>query len=92
MDPTNSRKLLRNGGKDDGERLDLTIPFIEFIGSPPAKHMGYDVNLESIPSPRAFKTNLPYEFVPGGLPHTTPAKYSKTSERRTLWGRAICPL
>ena len=68
-------KLLRNGGKDDGERLDLTIPFIEFIGSPPAKHMGYDVNLESIPSPRAFKTNLPYEFVPGGLPHTTPAKY-----------------
>ena len=68
-------KLLRNGGKDDGQRLDLTIPFMEFIGSPPAKLMDYDVDLEAIPTPRAFKTNLPYEFVPGGLPHTTPARY-----------------
>ena len=68
-------KLLRNGGKDDDQRLDLTIPFMEFIGSPPAKLMNYDVDLEAVPSPRAFKTNLPYEFVPGGLPHTTPAKY-----------------
>ena len=68
-------KLLRNGGKDDGVRLDLTIPFMEFIGSPPAKHMNYDVDLDANPSPRAFKSNLPYEFVPGGLPHTTVAKY-----------------
>lgn len=68
-------KLLRNEGKDDGQRLDLTVPFMEFIGSPPAKLMNYDVDLEAIPTPRAFKTNLPYEFVPGGLPHTTSAKY-----------------
>ena len=68
-------KLLRNNGKDDGVRLDLTIPFMEFIGSPPANHMEYEVDLESLPSPRAFKSNLPYEFAPGGLPHTTPAKY-----------------
>ena len=26
-------------------------------------------------SPRAFKSHVPYDFVPGGLPHTTPAKY-----------------
>ena len=68
-------KLLRNSGKDDGVRLDLTIPFMEFIGSPPANHMEYEVDLEKLPSPRAFKSNLPYEFAPGGLPHTTPAKY-----------------
>ena len=57
--------LLRNNGKDDGVRLDLTIPFMEFIGSPPANHMEYEVDLESLPSPRAFKSNLPYEFAPG---------------------------
>lgn len=68
-------RLLRSGGKGDVQRLDLTVPFMDIIGSPPARLMDYHVDLEGVPSPRAYKTNLPYEFVPGGLPHTTPAKY-----------------
>lgn len=68
-------KLLRNGGKEDGVRLDMSIPFVEFIGSPPAKLMEYEVDLDALKSPRAFKSNLPYEYVPGGMPHSTQAKY-----------------
>ena len=33
------------------------------------------VFLQAVPSPRAFKSHLPYNLVLGGEPHTTAAKY-----------------
>lgn len=68
-------RLLRNRGREDGQRLDLAMPWIECVGSPGSVQPTSLVDLECLPSPRSFKCHLPYALVPGGLPHTTCAKY-----------------
>ena len=68
-------KLLRSGGD---VRLDRAIPWLEVMDSDFGKRLGFTPDMATssdIISPRAFKTHFPYELVPGGLPHTTPAKY-----------------
>ena len=73
-------KLLRNGGQPDDVRLDRAIPWLEAL-SPDCyygKVHGYTPEMATSSDllfPRAFKSHLPYELVPGGPPHTTPAKY-----------------
>ena len=32
-------------------------------------------DVDGLPDPRSFKSHMPYKLSPGGLPHTTPAKY-----------------
>ena len=71
-------KLLRSGGQPDGVKLDRSIPWLEILDSNLGKLLGYTPDMATSSdalSPRAFKSHLPYELVPGGLPHTTPAKY-----------------
>ena len=68
-------KLLRNGGIDDGVSLDDAVPWIDVLGTELAQKMNYPVSAENIPSPRTLKSHLPYNFMPGGPPHTKTAKY-----------------
>ena len=72
-------KLLRTGGQGDSVRLDRSIPWLEVLESDVGKLiLGYTGDMATsadVLSPRAFKSHFPYEFIPGGLPHTTPAKY-----------------
>ena len=71
-------KLLRNGGQGDSVKLDRSIPWLEILESDMGKILRYTSDMATSPdvlSPRAFKSHFPYEFVPGGLPHTTSAKY-----------------
>ena len=68
-------RLLRNG---DGKILDRCIPWLEVLDSTFGRSMGYNKEMacsSDLLSPRAFKSHFPYAFVPGGLPHTTLAKY-----------------
>ena len=71
-------KLLRNGGQPDNMKLDRSIPWLEILDCDFGKYLGYTPDMATsndVLSPRAFKSHLPYELVPGGLPHTTTAKY-----------------
>ena len=69
-------RLLRNKGDEDGQQLDVAVPWLEMLDCAYGRQMGYSVAMEtSLPSPRTFKSHFPYSLVPGGLPHTTQAKY-----------------
>ena len=71
-------KLLRSGGRKDSVLLDRAIPWLEVLDSDLGCALGYTPDMaisNDAISPRAFKSHMPYEFVPGGLPHATPAKY-----------------
>lgn len=69
-------KLLHNGGRDDGVNLDDAVPWLEAVGSEIGESMKLKpIALRDIPSPRMFKVHLPYKLTPGGLPHTTSARY-----------------
>ena len=68
-------RLLRNGGREDDQRLDLAVPWIEVLGSFWSAETDPHVDLDRLLPPRSFKSHLPYALVPGGLPHTTCAKY-----------------
>ena len=71
-------KLLRNGGQPNHVTLDRAIPWLEVLDSDFGKLNEYTPDMATssdVLSPRAFKSHLPYELVPGGLPHATTAKY-----------------
>ena len=62
-------KLIKNGGVEDGRRCDDVVPWLEkrvALG-------GWKIC--EVPGPRAFKSHTPYHLMPGGPPHTGPAKY-----------------
>ena len=60
-------KLIANNGVENGIDLDVFVPWIEL--------MSLD-EIESMSSPRFFKTHLPYQLMPGGGdPAKTDAKY-----------------
>ena len=63
-------KLIKVGGIDDSsEHILDTIPFIESTGE------RLETILQSLPSPRALKSHLPYHMMPGGDPAKSVAKY-----------------
>ena len=64
-------RLILNEGKEDGLDVNNSVPWLEALD--PQCH--YWIDTDQMPSPRAFKTHLPYSMTPGGLPHTTSAKY-----------------
>ena len=72
-------KLLRNGGQKDDVLLDRAIPWLEVLDSDFGSILGNYIpdmaSSKDMLSPRVFKSHFPYEMVPGGPPHTTPAKY-----------------
>ena len=71
-------KLLRNGGKSDDVPLDRCIPWLDVLDCDFGKLHGCTPDMATssdVLSPRAFKSHFQYEFAPGGLPHTSPAKY-----------------
>ncbi|XP_003383429.1 PREDICTED: amine sulfotransferase-like [Amphimedon queenslandica] len=59
-------KLIWSGGREDGRDVDEALPWID-VTKP---H-----ELDDMPSPRGFKTHLPYHLCPGGDPRQSPAKY-----------------
>ena len=62
--------LIHNGGKDDGKKIVDVVPWIETGGN-----RGISFSAEDMTPPRAFKSHMPYERMPCGLPNTTPCKY-----------------
>ena len=64
-------KLIANDGKDDGMLVTEAIPWLERAGNVLPSGMKVD----EMPSPRYFKSHTPYHMMPGGMPHTSPAKY-----------------
>ena len=64
-------KLITNDGKDDGTTVAEAIPWLEEAG----KVLPSGMKVDEMPSPRYFKSHTPYHMMPGGVPHTSPAKY-----------------
>ena len=61
--------LIHNEGKDNGKKINDAVPWMETgTGDSP-------VTAEDLTPPRAFKTYIPYERMPCGLPNSTPCKY-----------------
>ena len=61
--------LIHNGGKDDGKKISDAVPWLE-TGTEDTP-----VTAEDMTPPRAFKSHMPYERMPCGLPNSTPCKY-----------------
>ncbi len=67
-------KLIRNGGREDGRRCNVAVPWLETYGG----HMDdpvYGRDPDAMPSPRSFSSHTPYHMMPGGPPHASPARY-----------------
>ena len=62
-------KLARNGGHDDDKNVSISIPWLEAMEYYP------EIDINDLPTPRAFKSHTPYEMMPCGLPHKTPGRY-----------------
>ena len=65
-------KLIRSNGKDDSKTVDVAIPWILDVKSGTSSHL---LDVDAMPSPRAFKAHMPYQMMPGGIPSTSLAKY-----------------
>ena len=65
-------KLIANDGKDDDTIVTESIPWLEREFG---KVLPSGVKVDEMPSPRCFKSHTPYHMMPGGVPHTSPAKY-----------------
>lgn len=63
-------KLIRNNGEDDGTKTDEAVPWLAANGK-----VGPPQDIDSMPSPRAFKVHMPFDKMPGGPPSNSPAKY-----------------
>ena len=61
-------RLARNGGKDDGKKISTSVPWLEGVDNYP------EVDLEHLPTPRAFKSHSSYEKMPCGVPQKTPGR------------------
>ena len=61
--------LIHNGGEDDKKKIIDAVPWIE------TGNHNTSVTAEDMTPPRAFKSHMPYERMPCGLPNSTPCKY-----------------
>ena len=62
--------LIHNGGKDDGRKIIDAVPWLETGGN-----RDVSFSAEDMTPPRAFKSHMPYERMPCGLPNSTPCNY-----------------
>ena len=65
-------KLIRSNGKDDCKTVDVAIPWLLEVNSGTYSR---PIDVDAMPSPRAFKAHVPYQMMPGGIPSTSLAKY-----------------
>ena len=63
-----------SGGRDDGKILTDSVVWLEEMNPSDPNHY-YQINLDNMVPPRVFKSHTPYSMLPGGAPHTTPARY-----------------
>ena len=68
-------RLIVNRGKDNGVVIEEAVPWVEGFSVLPNRGFKYYVDIDKMTSPRAFKSHLPYEMMPCGLPSSTPGKY-----------------
>ena len=68
-------RLILNRGREDGLTIEYAVPWVEAFGEFPGKSFKYQVDVDKMTSPRAFKSHFPYEMMPCGLPNDTPGKY-----------------
>ena len=61
--------LIHNGGKDYGKKIGDAVPWIE------SGNRATTIIADDLTPPRAFKSHMPYERMPCGLPNSTPCKY-----------------
>ena len=61
--------LIHNGGEDDRKKISDAVPWIE------SGNRGTTVTASDLTPPRAFKSHMPYDRMPCGLPNSTPCKY-----------------
>ena len=66
-------KLIRSGGEDDGKAINQSQPWLEAFNDFPG--FAYNVDLDTVPTPRTFKSHFSYDSLPCGRPNTTPCKY-----------------
>ena len=68
-------KLIISKGFDDNMMLEESVPWVEAFNENfefmPCRHR----DIDNYPSPRAFKSQFPYELMPCGLPSNTPGRY-----------------
>ena len=67
-------RLILNRGKEDGLTIEYAVPWVEALGEIPGIFK-YQVDVDKMTSPRAFKSHFSYEMMPCGLPNDTPGKY-----------------
>ena len=63
-----------SGGRDDGKILTESVVWLEEMNPSDPNHY-YQIDLDNMVPPRVFKSHTPYNMLPGGAPHTTPARY-----------------
>ena len=61
-------RLIRNKGESDDLKITHSVPWLE-------SKMASDVDNTTLPTPRAFKSHMPYEVMPCDVPGSTPCKY-----------------
>ena len=66
-------KFIRSGGEDDGKPVNQSQPWLEAFNDIPG--FAYNVDLDTVPTPRTFKSHFSYDSLPCGRPNTTPCKY-----------------
>ena len=68
-------RLIVNREEDNGVVIEEAVPWVEGFSVLPNRGHKYYVDIDKMTSPRAFKSHLPYEMMPCGLPSNTPGKY-----------------
>ena len=66
-------RLILTRGKDDGMNVMAAVPWIEAMHKDPPFNWHMDV--DKLPSPRAFKSHFSYDLMPCGQPCNTPGRY-----------------
>ena len=62
-------KLIQNGGKDNGQRVTTSVPWMEALDYYP------EINLEQLPTPRVLRSHFSYDLMPCGLPNKASGRY-----------------
>ena len=65
------RNILSKG--DDAQIINQAVPWLEAMNSKLTPY--HDVDISVLEHPRAFKSHMPYNLMPCGLPSSTPCKY-----------------